>query len=105
MAPSVVKSVAPAAWATAIVNDDRSGLSADEIAVLEHWLARQNERWPGVNWVSCGASEGDEGFFSRHWDLHAETRYWDGCPEAFAGITGGQVIEYQGLYSRQKKGA
>lgn len=104
VAPSVVRINAPAAWASAIVNGDRSGLSADEIAVLDHWLAKQDERWPGVNFVSCGSYDGDEGFFSRHWDLYAETRGWAECPAAFANTTGRQVIEYQGLYS-PKKGA
>lgn len=89
--PNVTEATAPAAWASALINGDYSGLTTEEALAASAWLA-EHAGWSVVGTVPDDA----EGYFSRHFDLHAGKRY----RELFPGITGGTVIDYQLLRNK-----
>jgi hypothetical protein len=69
--------IAPAHWASALVNGDQSGMTTDEVIAMNAWRERELE--PGESVVG---TNGDE-FYSSHTII--------GPAEYFAGT----VIEYQ----------
>lgn len=81
MTPRTIRRPAPAAWASALLNADWSGLDPAEAArcraLLRDW---QRNGWEPVD---CG----EESYFSAAYDLHAG-------PEADPLITGGDLADY-----------
>lgn len=73
----------PAYWASYFINGDASGLSAEEKAQADAWLARE-----GVASVACDAADEDGEplgpRFTWSFGLHA--------PEC--GVSGGDVLDY-----------
>lgn len=74
---------APACWASALVNNDRSGLTQEECATLDAWLAR--EGFPNIVDVDRNQDgEGRDPRFTWSFALYA--------PEC--GVSGGEVLDY-----------
>lgn len=74
---------APAAWASALVNGDQSGLTTEDIIAMNAWIKR--ELAPGESVV--GTVDGAEPYFSKSYWLY------DDRSQA------GDVIDYQALTS------
>lgn len=72
---------APACWASALVNHDRSGLDAAECAALDNWLAI--ERVNVVDVARNGDGEPMEPRFTTSYALYSHT-----------GTHGGDVLDY-----------
>jgi hypothetical protein len=64
-------------WASYFINGDASGLSEEEKAAADNWLALELE--PGESVVDCE----EEGRFTWSYDLHTHTE-----------TRGGNVIDY-----------
>lgn len=69
---------APAHWASALINGDRSGLSEDESAMLDRWLTREGIR--ASDFVDCS----EEPRFTWSYQIY--------CSEATC--SGGSVLDY-----------
>ena len=67
---------APACWASALVNDDRSGLDAADIALLDEWLSKLD------GWQVVSTVDDTEPRFTWNFRLYG------------GGFQGGEVIDY-----------
>jgi hypothetical protein len=66
----------PSYWASYLINGDASGITPEEKAHADAWLARNEV----LNVVDCE----EEGRFTRHYQLY----------DPLADCTGGDVIDY-----------
>lgn len=80
---------APAAWASALVNNDRSGLSESDKAALDIWLSKMKRDLPGFAVLDVHRDSNGE---------PAEPRFtW--MFELYGGTAvGGEVIDYVVTY-------
>lgn len=70
--------VAPAHWASYLVNGDASGLEPHELAQAQEWLRREGVR-------IIGTEPGAEPYFTKALHVYA--------PEC--GVSGGMVLDYR----------
>ena len=69
---SIITAIAPGAWASYLINGDASGISPDDRAACDAWIAREGLGAP----VSCV----DAGFRWRH-DASREMPFGADCQE------------------------
>lgn len=77
----VSETTAPAAWASALINDDRSGLSDAEERALDAWLAQQGD-WYVVDVKRDASGEPEGSRFTWSFRLYG------------GEASGGDVIDY-----------
>lgn len=73
----VTTATAPSYWASYLVNGDAEGLTPEEKARADHWLAQQ------ASWHVVSTIEGSERF-TWHYSLY----------DTLARDTGGEVLDY-----------
>lgn len=79
---NITTATGPAYWASALVNNDLSGMEPEEVAAMEAWLSR-NAEWKVVDIARDAAGEAIEARFTWSYELHGGVN-----------AKGGEVLEY-----------
>lgn len=87
MSIETYKEIAPAAWASYIVNGDVDDLSDQEIAACDRWRDRMAKTGPSLEFLAITIDTNEEPYFGR-WDHD-----W-----GQDGVTGGDLINYTVVY-------